>query len=109
MTLLEIIRKINERLSTPAGEVAVTEIELVTGAVNPVAGIAVGTAHVFLQQYDNYKLKRLIKGLSKDRNVELCLNKLYNYVGSSESRAFTVGNVLKETIAAKSPKIYNLL
>lgn len=100
-----MLKKISEMLTTPEGEVVLAEAGLVAGTVSPPIGIVAESFSVFLQQYDKLKLRMLLRGLSKDLNVEKHLNELYSYVSSSPSRAFTVGNVFRETVAAKSPKI----
>ena len=105
MDFPQVIEKIQEKLATPEGEAVLAEAGLVAGTIYPIAGFITESFSVFLQQYDKHKLRLLIKGLSKDMNVEKHMNELYNYVNSSSIRAFTIGNVLKETIAAKSPKI----
>ena len=106
MDLIQVLKKIPEMLTTSEGEVVLTEAGIIAGAASPPTGIAIESFNVFLQQYNMIKLRMLIKGLSKDLNVEKHLNDLYNYVSSSPSRAFTVGKVLRETVAAKSQKIY---
>ncbi len=105
MNLPQVLKKISEMLTTPEGEVVLAEAGLVAGAVSPPIGVVAESLSVFLQQFDKFKLRMLLRGLSKDLNVEKHLNELYSYVSSSSSRAFTVGNVFRETVAAKSPKI----
>lgn len=105
MNFPQVLNKIQEMLATPEGETVLAEAGLVAGVISPPVGVIAESFSVFLQQYDKLKLRMLIKGLSKDLDVEKHINELYNYVSSSPIRAFSVGNVLKETVAAKSPKI----
>ena len=98
---LEIIESIN---GDPT--VALVKDALLSGVdvLNPGVGAAIGFGNRFLINYDIWKLKHLILGLSRDLDVEKQINELYNYVHSNPRRACYVGNVLKETLAAKSPK-----
>ncbi len=105
MEFPQVLKKIQEMLTTPEGEAVLSEAGLAVGMICPPAGVVAESFNIFLQQYDKLKLRMLIKGLSKDLDVEKHINELYNYVSSSPTRAFTVGNVLKEAVAAKSPKI----
>ncbi len=98
---LEIMDTINE---DPA--VAMIKDTFLTGveALSLGVGAAIGFGNGLLINYDIWKLKHLILGLSRDLDVEKQINELYNYVHSSSRIARYVGNILKETLAAESPK-----
>lgn len=98
--LLAVIEKLNSPEIEVARDVAVASI----GVANPAAGVIASIGNGFLSKFDDFKLHCLLRGLSKDLNMETRINQLYGYVCSSQTRAFQVGNVIKEAIAAESPK-----
>lgn len=85
---------------------AVRDIAIsITGAINPPAGVGTSVANSLLKQYNDYKIKLLLTGLSRKLNIEKQINELYNFVASSAERAITVANLFKQTINAESPKV----
>ncbi len=101
----DVVLEIIDRINDDPG-VAMVKDAILTGveAINPGVGKAIGFGNGLLINYDIWKIKHLILGLSKDLNVEKQINELYNYVHSSSRRARYVGDILKETLAAESPK-----
>ena len=100
-----ITKAIKEKLSSPEGKLARETTAAGIGAMNPAAGVISTGFNSFLEALDEYKLRHLCLGLSKDIDMERKLNELYEYVTSSPERAFATGNVLKKTIAAESPRV----
>ncbi len=66
MDLKHILKRIPEKLFTPEGEAILAEAGLVAGSVNPIAGLSLETINLFLQRFDNIKLRFLLKGLAND-------------------------------------------
>lgn len=62
---------------------------------NPIVGVVAAGANSFLDSLDNYLLNRLLLGLSSGLNQEKQINDLYNYMKTSEERAFLVGTIFK--------------
>lgn len=75
------------------------------GILNPVAGVLADVGDSFLSEYNTFKLSLLLRGLSTDSNIEIGLNKLYNYVNSSQDKAINVANLFRKTINAECPKV----
>jgi len=98
--LAAIIEKLNGSEIQLLGEVVMPVVAVKNPAVATVANIG----NTFLQKFDEYKLHNLLVGLSKDINMEQQINELYQYVCSSQTRAFQVGNVFKKALASESPK-----
>lgn len=77
----------------------------VLGIAHPVVGVTTGVVDNFLSEYDTYKLSLLLRGLSKELNIEMRLNELYNYVNSSSEKAISVANLFRKTVNAECPKV----
>ena len=101
MDLSVVIKAIDKQLTPLESELAGSLIGDIAGLISPVTGV-LGS---LLQKHDKIKLAYLLRGLASDLNMERHLNELYQYVTSSAQRAYTVANVLRETIAAKTPKV----
>ncbi|SHJ45031.1 hypothetical protein [Pseudobutyrivibrio xylanivorans] len=95
-----LVSKLNSRNVKISRDVVVEGIAL----ANPVVGVAATGANSFLDTLDNYLLSRLLMGLSSGLNQEKQINDLYNFVKTSEERAFLVGTIFKQTMASQSPK-----
>ncbi len=100
--LTDVFDAIQNTLETPMGGACK---ELVVDAISSMSSVIGSAVNVGLQHFNEIKLWYLLKGLSSDLDVEKRLNQLHNYVTSSVSRAFTVANVFRETVAANSPHI----
>lgn len=109
MDINQILNKIKEMLISPESDALLYGTGKMVEMINPAGGASIGMIHnslnKFVTAYDSFKLHMLINGLSKDKDMETHLNELYVYVSSSQSRAFSVGSVLKKAIAANSPRI----
>lgn len=103
--LSDVEQKLIQVITSQEGE-TVRDIAIsITGAINPSAGVGTSVANSFLKQYNDYKIKLLLTGLSGKLNIEKQINELYNFVASSAERAIAVANLFKQTINADCPKV----
>ncbi len=105
----KIQKAILEKLNKTETEIAKNVVSEVVDVINPIAGVSVATFNTFLSNFDECKINHLLYGLSRGLDMEKQINELYNYVCSSSARAFIVGNIFKETLAAESLKVCVIL
>ena len=101
-----ITKEVVKNMENNALELSVVKDIAIIGmeCMNPMYGVSAHVGDTFLSKFDEFKLKHLLLGLNKEDNVEKRINELYRYVSSSGHKAYQVGNILKETLAAESPK-----
>lgn len=107
MDVNDILSSLDEFFKSSKGSV-IRETSLAVSSVEPVAGVIATSINSFYQNYNSFKIECLLKGLSKGNNREKCLYELNNFICSSKERAYMVGNIFRETLAAESPRVSEL-
>lgn len=107
MNFNDVLTTLNDKLKSPIGSV-IRDSSVALASIDPASSVVAATLNSFYQNYNYFKITRLLKGLSKGINEEKCLYELNEYINSSEERAYLVGNIFKETLAAESPRVAEL-
>lgn len=103
--LSDIEKVLTRAMDNPTTEIIRSGSIGVLSIINPIAGLVGGIGNEFLSHYNTFKLSHLLNGLKTGLNLERRLNDLYNYVNSSQVKAITVANLLKQTVNAECPKV----
>lgn len=101
----DIVQVITEAFSATEMEPVRDTIISVAGLTNPAAGVGLAAIDSVMKQYNDYRLRLLLMGLSAGNSVEKRISQLYNFVRSSPEKAIEVANLLKKTINAENPKV----
>lgn len=107
MNFNDVLTTLNDKLKSPIGSVML-DSSVALASIDPALGVVAATINSFYQNYNYFKINRLLIGLSRGLNEEKCLYELNDYINSSEERAYLVGNIFKETLAAESPRVAEL-
>lgn len=101
----DIKNKLLDVLESPEAKIARTTGIAALSVAKPVTGVAVAGADAFLEGYRNFNLRLLLIGMSSGLNIEMQLNKLYDFVTTSDNNAITAANVFRDTINAACPRV----
>lgn len=82
----DIKNKLLDVLESPEAKIARTTGIAALSVAKPVTGVAVAGADAFLEGYRNFNLRLLLIGMSSGLNIEMQLNKLYDFVTTSDNK-----------------------
>lgn len=95
----KILKIINDSFAQKVLAVATTGIEIACPQIGPFMELVKGVSSLS----DEYRIKKLLKGLASGWNQETFTNEFEEYVKSSEDNAVYVANLLRKALFADSP------
>lgn len=111
-TLSDIVNAIKDKLLSDEAQAAISTTTAVIAATGPTGTIVAtaGTAlNDLLKVSDDISMRNLFRELNTGLNQEMAINQLYNYVNTSQRRAYWVKDAMLKARASSSPLVQLLL